>query len=65
MVVVLDGVLDLLEGILWVVHAEGEAVQQVRLEGLKMQRGVGEREAAVVAPDARRLLPDGNEQQFR
>ena len=65
MVVVLDGVFDLLEGILGVVHAEGEAVQQVGLEGLQMQRGVGGCETAVVVPDAGRLLQGGNEQHCR
>ena len=57
-VVVLDGVLDLREGVLGVVHAEGEAVEQVRVRRLEggVQRGVAQREAAVVVADARRLL---------
>ena len=55
MVVVLDGVLDLLEGVLGVVHAEGDPVQQAaRL--YKGQRGVAQREAPVVVADAGRLL---------
>ena len=58
MVVVLDGVLDLHEGILRVVHAEGDAVQQVRVQ--HVQRGVAQREAAaVVTPDARGSLMRG------
>ena len=56
MVVVLDCVLDLLEGILGVVHAEGDPVQQVRLE--EGHGGVveAEREATVVVADAGGLL---------
>ena len=58
MVVVLDGVLDLGEGVLGVVHAEGEPVQQVRIRPLEggVQRGVAQREAPVVVADARGLL---------
>ena len=57
MVVVLDGVLDLGEGVLGVVHAKGEPVQQVRVRLQHgVQRGVAQREATVVVADARRLL---------
>ena len=56
-VVVLDGVLDLGEGVLGVVHAEGEPVQQVRVRLQHgVQRGVAQSEAPVVVADARRLL---------
>ena len=56
-VVVLDCVLDLLEGVLGVVHAEGDSVQQIRLEE---GHGGGvveaQREATVVVADTGRLL---------